>query len=384
VAAFVSTNSICQGQSVPILWPILFETGCDIRFAYTSFRWANLASNNAGVTVVVIGIGSARTELHRLYETREDGTVVLREGASITPYLTIGPRIIVEKRKEPARELSVMEFGNKPTDGGYLLLSNDEATSLGLTIVQRERFLRRVYGGQDFINGGTRYCLWIEDEHLEEARSIGPIRERIEAVRRVRLASPDKGANALAKRAHQLKLMRIGKVQTIVIPRISSERRLYLPVGIVDRRTALTDLAFALYDAPLWNMAIIASRLHLVWISTVCGKMKTDFRYSNTMGWNTFPVPTLTEQNMADLTACAKDILLAREAHFPATIADLYEPEAMPGNLRDAHERNDEVLERIYIGRRFKNDTERLEKLFDLYSKMTAGQTKSKIGTKAK
>ncbi len=133
----------------------------------------------------------------------------------------------------------------------------------------------------------------------------------------------------------------------------------------------MADSAFAIYDAPLWNMALIASRLHLVWIATVCGKLKTDFRYSNTMGWNTFPIPKLTEKNKEDLTRCAEDILLAREAHFPATIADLYDPEEMPADLRAAHDRNDEVLERIYIGRRFKNDTERLEKLFELYTKMT-------------
>ncbi len=132
-----------------------------------------------------------------------------------------------------------------------------------------------------------------------------------------------------------------------------------------------------MYGAPLWCLALIASRLHLVWIGTVCGKLKTDYRYSNTLGWNTFPIPTLTEKNKADLTRCAEDILLAREAHFPATIADLYDPDAMPANLREAHERNDEVLERIYIGRRFKNDTERLEKLFELYTKMTANSGKA-------
>jgi hypothetical protein len=129
-----------------------------------------------------------------------------------------------------------------------------------------------------------------------------------------------------------------------------------------------------LYDAPLWNFALIASRMHLAWVATVCGKLETRYRYSNTLGWNTFPVPTLTEKSKDDLTRCAKDILLAREAHFPATIADLYDHENMPANLREAHERNDEVLERIYIGRRFRNDTERLEKLFDLYTKMTASK----------
>jgi hypothetical protein len=166
----------------------------------------------------------------------------------------------------------------------------------------------------------------------------------------------------------------------IVIPLHSSESRDFLPFFMGNKGDIVANSASALYDAPLWNIAIYASRLHLAWIATVCGKIKTDYRYSNTLGWNTFPVPTLTEQNRADLTGCAKEILLARESHFPDTIADLYDPECMPDDLRRAHERNDETLERIYIGRRFKNDTERLEKLFDLYTQITAGQTKQKKG----
>jgi len=215
--------------------------------------------------------------------------------------------------------------------------------------------------------------VWIQDQHLHDALSIASLRERVDAVRKVRLASPDKGANALAKRAHQLKLMRIGRNHTIVVPSVSSERRAFLPAGLIDNRATLTNLAFGLYDAPLWNMALIASKLHLVWIATVCGKLETRYRYSNTLGWNTFPVPELTEQDKTDLTRCAEDILLARETHFPATIADLYDPEAMPENLRAAHDRNDETLERIYIGRLFKNDTERMETLFAMYAKMTVG-----------
>jgi len=143
---------------------------------------------------------------------------------------------------------------------------------------------------------------------------------------------------------------------------------------LVDRHSTVTSEVFALFDAPLWNLALIASRLHLVWVATVCGNMKTDFRSSNTMGWNTFPVPTLTEKNREDLEQCAQSVLLAREKCFPATIADLYDPKNMPADLRKAHEQNDEVLERIYIGRRFKNDTERLEKLFELYTKISSKQ----------
>ena len=175
---------------------------------------------------------------------------------------------------------------------------------------------------------------------------------------------------------HRFRDQNTAKELLTIVPIVSSENRDYLPVGIVDPRAVVHNKAFALYDVPLWNMALIASRLHWVWIGTVCVRMRTDFSYSNTLGWNTFPIPPelFMESNLAKLTRSAEDILLAREAHFPATIADLYDPENMPTNLREAHERNDEVLERIYIGRRFKNDTERLEKLFELYTKMTGGQ----------
>ena len=168
------------------------------------------------------------------------------------------------------------------------------------------------------------------------------------------------------------------------MPIHSSENRDYLPVGYLPRGTIFTNAACALLDAPLWSLAIIASKLHLVWIATVCGKIKTDYRYSNTLGWNTFPVPSLTARQKDELTLCAEDILFAREAHFPATIADLYGTDAMPDNLRRAHDRNDETLERIYIGRRFRNDTERLEKLFEMYTSMTAKESKSTPSKKAR
>jgi len=166
------------------------------------------------------------------------------------------------------------------------------------------------------------------------------------------------------------------------VPTVSSERREYMPTDLKNADAVTTNQAFSLIDAPLWTMALVVSRLHLAWIGAVCGKMKTDYRYSNTLGWNTFPVPMFTDKNKADLSRCAEDILLAREHHFPATIADLYDPENMPADLRAAHDRNDEVLERIYIGRRFKNDTERLEKLFDLYTEM-AGGVKKGVATKS-
>jgi len=380
VAAFVSTNSICQGQQVPILWPLIFRTGYEIAFAHTSFKWANLASHNAGVTVVIVGVSNHAGALRPLFSPADHGGVSVKETENINAYLVAGQNVIVAKRTANPEDRAEMTFGNKPVDDGNLLLNTREVAALGLSQEQQARFIRRIYGSAEFIRGLCRYVLWIEDEDLADAEAIHAIAERIERVRAIRIASTDKGANAMAARAHQMREMLIGTHHTIVVPRVSSERRFYLPVGLLSERSIVADSAFALYDAPLWNMALIASRLHLVWIATVCGKLKTDFRYSNTLGWNTFPLPFLTAQNKADLTACAEAILLAREAHFPATIAELYNPDHMPDNLRTAHARNDELIERIYIGRLFKNDTERLEKLFALYVQMTT-QVSSKPST---
>jgi len=372
VAAFVSTNSICQGQQVPILWPLIFETGHEIAFAHTSFKWANLASYNAGVTVVIVGITAHTVNDRQLYAVADDNSLVVKRAANINAYLVATANVIVEKVLTAKSQKAEMVRGNMPYDGGHLLMSGNELEALKLSPTQLSRFTRRIYGSAEFVRGLERHCLWIENEHLDEAMRIEPIRKRVEAVRAMRLSSTDKGANEMAKTAHQMREMNIGLRQTIAVPAITSENRDYLPCGILDNKTTVTNKVYALYDAPLWNLALIASRVHWVWIGTVCVRMRTDFSYSNTLGWNTFPVPPLTEQNKADLTRCAENILLAREAHFPATIADLYDPEAMPDNLRRAHEENDETLERIYIGRRFKNDTERLEKLFDLYTQMTS------------
>jgi hypothetical protein len=370
-SAFVSTNSVCQGRIVPILWPKLFETGSIIRFAHTSFKWANLASYNAGVTVAIVGLSRSKTKKRYLFDLNHDGETTVREASNITPYLTIGENVVVTSQRESIAGLPDMSFGNMPVDGGSLLLSAGDVAELHLTAREKDTFIRRIYGSAEFIRGLVRYCLWITDGELQNALTIAPIRSRIDEARAMRLASKDAGTREMAVRAHQFREMNEAERHTLILPGVSSEGREYLQIGLLDSRSTVSNLAFALYDAPLWNMALIASRLHLVWIATVCGKLETRYRYSNTLGWTTFPVPTLTEKNKADLTRCAEDILLAREHHFPVTIADLYDPDNMPDDLRAAHERNDEVLERIYIGRRFKNDTERLEKLFDLYTKMT-------------
>ncbi len=371
-AAFVSTNSITQGQQVPVLWPILFEEGQEVSFAHTSFKWSNLASNNAGVTVVIIGISNSAPQDRVIYTADRDGNTISLTTKSISPYLAPGKKVFVQSRGKPISDLPEMLLGNFAKDGGHLLLDRNAVKELDPSVL---KFIRPMFGGQEFIKSQARYCIWVEHNEVEDAYCVEELRRRFSLVKKNRLESTKKATQEWAKAPHRFVEIRSPKYsQAMVIPIVSSDNREYFPVGFLPENS-IVNYAFGLYDAPLWALSLIASRLHLAWIATVCGKMKTDFRYSNTLGWNTFPVPTLTEKNKADLTRCAENILLTREAHFPATIADLYDPEKMPDNLREAHERNDEVLERIYIGRRFKNDTERLEKLFELYTKMTDKKT---------
>ncbi len=378
VAAFVSTNSICQGQQVPILWPLIFKAGHEITFAHTSFKWANLANYNAGVTVVIVGISNYVGQSRQLYWINESGETVRKDVQNINGYLVSANNIEVSSISAAQDDRATMQFGNHTYYGVDLLLSRKEANEIIGKWPNATRFLRSFLGSQEVISGLPRKCLWIDDADVAEAREIPAIEIRLDKIAKARAAQKgDKSAQKLSTIPHKFREEFVGSRNVIVVPAISSENRPFLPVSVVSPQNIVGHKCFALYDAPLWNMALIASRLHWVWIGTVCVRLEMRFSYSNTLGWNTFPVPPLTEKNKADLTRCAEDILLAREAHFPKTIADLYDPDNMPENLRAAHERNDEVLERIYIGRRFRNDTERLEKLFALYTEMTEKQAKT-------
>lgn len=374
--AFVATKSICEGEQAPVLWPYVFGFGLEIEFAHTPFNWSNLASNKAGVTVVIVGVGRGASA-KKLYHGAECRLVDL-----IGPYLAPGSTAIVSKTMSPISVQSKMLRGNMPTDGGNFLMSKDEAVELVASGGVPEKFIRPFMGASEVVNGRPRYCVWIEDNELSHALEYPVIRERIERVRQVRLNSAAPTTRNTKVPPHRfMQVEGNAKYYSIAIPAITSENREYLPAALLDGQTILSNKCYALYDSPLWNFSLAVSKMHQIWIGTVCARMRSDYSYSNTLGWNTFPVPLLTEQNKVDLTTCTEDILLARETHFPATIADLYDPDSMPDNLRRAHEHNDEVLERIYIGRRFKNDTERLEKLFELYTKMTAAAAKAKPTT---
>ena len=373
-AAYVATNSINQGRQVELLWSPIFSNGLRISFAIPSFLWRNLASHNAGVTVSVIGITAATSGKAALFSDA-DGELVSREVDNVNGYLVAAPNIEVSPARSSIAGVPAMSFGNMPNDGGALLLSSDEMRNALQMEGVPDRFVRPFIGSQEFINGVQKYCIWVDGENAKAAAQNEFLSKRFQKVAATRMASNREATKVLADAPFAFgEVRQKGSETAIIVPRITSERRPYLPVGLVEGGSIVSSQNFAVYSPELWVLACLASRLHRTWIATVCGRTRTDFAYSNTLGWNTFPLPKLTEQNKADLTRCAENILLARETHFPASIADLYDPDEMPEDLRRAHEENDEVLERIYIGRRFRNDTERLEKLFELYTKMTGNK----------
>jgi hypothetical protein len=367
--ALVATKSICQGEQVAMLWPLIFSDGNTIIFAHRPFHWSNLASHNAGVTVVIVGLSRANTRPKLIFD---DGEV--RAVNNIGPYLIPTENVIVEKLSKPVNGMPRMDYGNKPTDGGNLILDENERQQIIDSNPNAAQFIKNYVGSIEFINGTRRFCIWVDEAQRQSAYSIPEFDRRFQFVRGLRSDSKGTQANANAATPHRFVFAPHREGKALIVPRVSSERRPYLPAGLVDDHTVISDRGAVIYNPELWVFGVIVSRMHLVWIANVCVRMRMDFSYSNTLGWNTFPVPPLTEQNKSDLTRCAEDILLTREAHFPATIADLYDPNTMPADLRAAHERNDETLERIYIGRRFKNDTERLEKLFEMYTEMTGKQ----------
>jgi hypothetical protein len=364
--AFVSTSSINQGTHVPTFWPIIFDSGAEIVFGYEPFRWSNNAARNAGVFVTIIGLGSPETATKYIFGEHSKKTA-----AYINAYLIDGGRRIVEPSSKPLSGQSPMITGNAAYDGGFLFFEPDERDRVVASFPNTIGWFVRVSGTSEFTDGKLRWCLWLEDESRDEAEAIPVIGERISGVLDYR-RNGGEVAVTLVDRPHQFRYRHRPRVCQLLVPQVSAEKREYLPIGLLGNDVVLTHLAHVVYDPQPYDLALLSSKLHNVWVRALGGRLGNGIRYSSNLCWNTFPLPRLTRQNRADLSRSSVEILLAREVHFPATIAELYDPHSMPDNLRLAHEANDEVLERIYIGRRFRNDTERLEKLFELYTRMTA------------
>ena len=365
--AFVSTNSICQGEHVSALFPKLYENNVEIGFAYASFKWRNSARDNAGVTVVIVGVyPNGLTQRKRLFT---DGYCM--DTKNINAYLLNANDLIVSKSSVSIAGLPPMVFGCQSIDGGNLFVDACEVDELRNRYPCAKDLIRRAVGSYELINDKQRYCLWINDDNYESVRRIKFINDKIEKTRLFRLKTKSPQSQTASKTPYKFMSIRYNGRSSLVIPRVSSESREYIPMAFVGGDAVVLDSALFIEDCPTWLFAILESRMHMAWIRTVCGKLKTDFRYSNTLGYNTFPVPKLSDETKQVLNQSARDILFARENHSENTLAELYDPEKMPDDLRQAHLQNDLLVDSLYKKTRFVNDEERLSKLFELYEQMT-------------
>ena len=383
-AAFVSTSSICQGEQVEPLWGHILSERQEIFFGVQPFRWRNNASAKAAVKCVVVGISTRPPSQKFLFSENQKSEV-----AAISPYLVEGSNLIVKAASRPIfSELPKMEYGNKAADKGGLIFSVAEYDALVQEAPEAKEFFRPLLGSDEFVKGKRRYCLWLSDDQRPRAELFPAIRDRIERTERYRIESTDNSVKSLISKPHQFREQKEAKERTLIVAATGSERRRYIPADIVEAESVVSLTAFAIFDPSYWQFALVTSRLHRQWIYSVCGQLKSDIRYSNTLGWNTFPVPRFSDDQLEALNASARKILKTRYSHYPATIAELYDPDKMPDDLRAVHLENDELLETMYIGRPFRNDTERLEHLFKLYAakirQIEKDAPKTKRGKKGK
>lgn len=367
--AFVATNSICQGEQVAYLWPRVFRPGLEIDFAYTSFKWSNFAKNNAGVTCVIVGVRNTTDKPKLLFGT--DSYKIVK---NINPYLIEGKNIFVRRTSEILSNFPGMSIGCMARDGGNLILKPEERDVIVGQYPQSKPLFRKLYGTQEFIEGNPRQCLWIEDEQLELARSVPPIKARIDACYDFRRKSKAKTTNGYAKIAHKFAQRVQGKGGSIIVPKTSSERREYVPIGYMDKDCVITDAAFVIFKQDPTLFGIIQSKLHGLWVRTVGGQLETRLRYSAEIVYNTFPFPDASEKKLQAVAEKAMGIVVIREAYPELSIEDLYDPDTMPADLKQAHHELDVVVEQCYQVKPFYSDTERLECLFKLYEKMMEAQ----------
>lgn len=362
--AFVTTNSICQGEQVAILWPKLLKDDLEIFFAYTSFKWSNNAKNKAAVTVAIVGLQNIKNSEKKLFEGQ-----LQRSVENINPYLIGTKTIYVNSRNQPLSFLPEMIGGNVAYDSGFLIFDENEMNNFIKNYPNTESFFRKLIGGKELLNGGLRYCLWFKDYLLKDVNYLDGIKDRIQSVKEARLSANDEGTHKLASRPHQFR--DLNNPQTYVaIPKTSSERRKYIPAAFLDINYIPADSIRIIPDSEPYLFAIISSIIHMIWMKIVSGRLKTDYRYSKNLSYNTFPFPNISNQRKEELTQCTFRILEEREKHPEKTLAELYDPDKMPEGLKEAHRLNDEAVERCYRSTPFNSDEERLEYLFKLYEKM--------------
>ncbi|HGF5099531.1 TPA: DNA methyltransferase [Vibrio parahaemolyticus] len=361
--AFVSTNSICQGVQVPILWSHLFRLGLEIRFAYESFKWANSARNNAAVICVVVGVANQSSRPKTIYSEREYKSV-----KSINGYLVEGQHIHIQKMTSPiSRLFPKAGYGCTVVDGGHLILSDEEKENLCDEYPSAAKFVKRIYGAQELLKGLVRWGIWIEDSHLSEAMTIPEISRRVNLVSGFRENSKRASTKRLAEYPYRFGSGDIARSDCIVIPKVSSVRREYIPMSYLPEGSIILDKAFPIYNTNLLTFALLSSKMHDCWIRCIGGKLKNDISYSTQLCYNTFPTPELGEKDIDLVTEQSLRILEIRELYSDCSLSELYDPNKMPQDLRSAHESLDALIDEIYGVKADSNEL-RLEKLFRMYS----------------
>lgn len=365
--AFITTNSIAQGEHVGLLFPQLFELGVEIGYAYTSFKWGNNARHNAGVTVAVVNLRNVSGRPKYLFT---DG--IRMKATNINGYLANGPNIFIRRRKRPlSNQLPSMVFGSMPRDGGHLILTPRDRREMTSMDPWSEQFIKRYMGSTELINGNERYCLWISDDLAEIAMQIPGINDRLERVSSERNMSDAESTKKYATKPYRFVQISYRPTESIIVPSVSSERRQYVPIGYLGPDTVISNLAFGIYDAEPWVFAILTSRMHMVWMRAVAGALESRIRYSNTLVYNNFPLPSLSAGVRVQLTEKSMRVLDVREYHSEMTLAELYAPDSMPQNLQDAHAELDHLVDNIYRAKGFDTDDERLSFLFKMYTDMS-------------
>ncbi len=376
--AYVSTNSITQGEQVGILWGDLFQHyGIKILFAHRTFAWASEAKGKAHVHVVIIGFGAFDRSDKRIYEyeqTSEEPTST--SAANISPYLTEAADLVITKRMTPFGNVPPMVFGTKLVDDGHFVLDAKERSDLLEAYPQMARYIRKFTGGEEFLNGSERWVIWLEDANPTDIRNCPSVLERIEKVRAFRAASKKLPTVELATTPSAIGENRQPQSDYLLFPKVSSERRNYLPLGFLPQTVVANGSSLVIPDANYFHFGVLSARLHMAWMRVVCGRMKSDYQYSVTIVYNNFPWPDPTPEQRTKVETCAAAVLAAREPHLPpggmSTLADLYDPLTMPPALSKAHADLDRAVERCYRAEPFRSDRERVELLFRLYEQLTS------------
>lgn len=366
-AALVSTNSITQGEQVAAIWkPLIEKFGIAINFAHRTFRWDSEASIKAHVHCVIIGFSTQSSHSKIIY----DGENII-QAKNINPYLLDAVNIFIDNRKQPLCDVSAMIKGSQPTDGGNLILSEDEKNDLSNKFPQISPYIHTYIGADEFINNKKRYCLWLVNANPMLLRQCPPILERIEKVRQMRLASPKAATQKWADYPTLFTENRQPISDYLLVPRVSSERRRYVPVGFIEQHVVTSDSAFVVPNATLYHFGIITSNVHMAWMRVVCGRLKSDYRYSNTIVYNNFPWPTITPEQEAEISRTAQAILDGRNLYPDCSLADLYDEVTMPVELRRAHQANDRAVMRAYGLPVTTSESDTVAHLFKLYEELT-------------